>query len=181
MNKRGFTLIELLVVISIISLLSSVVLSSLSSAKMKARDTRRIQDLIQLRNAIEMYRLDNGIYPDAYCSLNINDQRKAYSFIDEWKNNTCQLATNLLKYIPKLPVDPINIDIPTYAPGARFYFYYKSPPIDGAVTTSDTYYLCTSLEIPKSTNPINPLGTDYQGDSSHMFNEKNGGFCFIGK
>jgi prepilin-type N-terminal cleavage/methylation domain-containing protein len=36
-NKKGFTLIELLVVISIISLLSSVVLASLNSARDKAR------------------------------------------------------------------------------------------------------------------------------------------------
>jgi large repetitive protein len=37
MDKKGFTLIELLVVISIISLLSSVVLSSLSTARERAR------------------------------------------------------------------------------------------------------------------------------------------------
>jgi prepilin-type N-terminal cleavage/methylation domain-containing protein len=37
MNKRGFTLIELLVVISIISLLASVVLASLNSAREKSR------------------------------------------------------------------------------------------------------------------------------------------------
>lgn len=38
MKKRGFTLIELLVVISIVSLLSSVAISSLSSARSKASD-----------------------------------------------------------------------------------------------------------------------------------------------
>ncbi len=37
MRRNGFTLIELLVVISIISLLSSVVLSSLNTARDKAR------------------------------------------------------------------------------------------------------------------------------------------------
>jgi len=35
MKKKGFTLIELLVVVAIISLLSSVVLASLSSARAK--------------------------------------------------------------------------------------------------------------------------------------------------
>lgn len=42
MNKKGFTLVELLVVISIISLLSSVVITSIDSARIKARNAQRI-------------------------------------------------------------------------------------------------------------------------------------------
>lgn len=61
-GKKGFTLIELLVVISIISLLSSVVLSSLSSARAKARDARRKTDLVQIRTALEMYYSNCGTY-----------------------------------------------------------------------------------------------------------------------
>ncbi|MEK7621795.1 MAG: prepilin-type N-terminal cleavage/methylation domain-containing protein [Patescibacteria group bacterium] len=61
---RGFTLIELLVVISIISLLSSIIIASLGAARSKARDSKRVQDLIQVRNALELYALDhNGLYP----------------------------------------------------------------------------------------------------------------------
>ena len=62
-KNKGFTLIELLVVISVVSLLSSIVLSSLNSARSKARDTKRKQDLIQLRTALEAYYADNGVYP----------------------------------------------------------------------------------------------------------------------
>ncbi|MDP1624878.1 MAG: prepilin-type N-terminal cleavage/methylation domain-containing protein [bacterium] len=51
----GFTLIELLVVISIISLLSSVVLSSLRSAREKANDTKSKQQLSNLRAAAALY------------------------------------------------------------------------------------------------------------------------------
>lgn len=45
---RGFTLIELLVVISIIGLLSSVVLSSLTSARNRAKDARLMQEARQI-------------------------------------------------------------------------------------------------------------------------------------
>jgi type II secretion system protein G len=62
-KKSGFTLIELLVVISIISLLSSVVLSSLNSARSRARDTQRMANIRSLQTALELYFDANGKYP----------------------------------------------------------------------------------------------------------------------
>lgn len=62
-KQKGFTLIELLVVISIISLLTSVILSALSDAKTKSRDVARIESVIQIRNALQMYFTDKGYYP----------------------------------------------------------------------------------------------------------------------
>lgn len=62
-KNKGFTLIELLVVIAVISLLSSVILSSLNSARSKARDAKRKQDTLQIRTALQMYYNDNGSYP----------------------------------------------------------------------------------------------------------------------
>lgn len=62
-TTRGFTLIELLVVIAIIGLLSSVVLASLSTARAKARDSKRLSDLHQLQLAVELYANDNGSFP----------------------------------------------------------------------------------------------------------------------
>ena len=58
--SKAFTLIELLVVISIISLLSSIVLASLSEARMKARDARRMSTLDQIQIALELYASENG-------------------------------------------------------------------------------------------------------------------------
>lgn len=57
--QRGFTLIELLVVIAIIGLLASVVLVSLNSARAKSRDAKRVSDMRQFANALEMYYNDN--------------------------------------------------------------------------------------------------------------------------
>lgn len=61
--KSGFTLIELLVVVAIISLLSSVVLSSLNSARDKAKYARAKMDINQLRTAMLAYKIDFGELP----------------------------------------------------------------------------------------------------------------------
>lgn len=66
MEKKGFTLIELLMVISIISLLSSIVISNVNNARVRARDTQRLQNIKQLQTALELYYNDNGRYPSGY-------------------------------------------------------------------------------------------------------------------
>ncbi len=53
-NNKGFTLIEMLVVIAIIGLLSSVVVIGLGGSRSKARDARRIADIQQIQNALEL-------------------------------------------------------------------------------------------------------------------------------
>ena len=64
----GFTLIELLVVIAIIGILASIILASLSSARIKARDSQRITELQQFQTALELYYSANGNYPYTNCS-----------------------------------------------------------------------------------------------------------------
>ncbi|MFA6355039.1 MAG: type II secretion system protein [Candidatus Paceibacterota bacterium] len=54
-RNKGFTLIELLVVIAIIGILSSVVLSSLSSARDKGKDTSVKSTLASMRAQAELY------------------------------------------------------------------------------------------------------------------------------
>ena len=66
---RGFTLIELLVVIAIIAILASIILASLNSARIKSRDTRRVADVKELQNALELYNNSNGQYPPNLAAL----------------------------------------------------------------------------------------------------------------
>ncbi len=68
-NRSGFTLIEMLVVVAIIGLLSSVVVVGLGSARQNARDARRISDLRQIQNALEVYYSSNNAYPAALTDL----------------------------------------------------------------------------------------------------------------
>ena len=66
MRKRGFTLLELLVVISIIGLLSSIVMSSVNSARLKAKQAAALEfyrhnTTALFDDAILLYTLDEGI------------------------------------------------------------------------------------------------------------------------
>lgn len=53
-KNKGFTLIELLVVIAIIGLLATIVMVSLNSARVKARNVRRNADILQLVKAFQL-------------------------------------------------------------------------------------------------------------------------------
>jgi prepilin-type N-terminal cleavage/methylation domain-containing protein len=64
-SKKGFTLVEFLVVISIIGILTTGVTVLLSSAKSKSRDSKRLSDMSILNQALEQYKLDEGVYPEA--------------------------------------------------------------------------------------------------------------------
>lgn len=64
-KNSGFTLIELLVVIAIIGLLSTVVMTSLNSTRKKGRDTRRVEDISAIRQALEVYYDKYNKYPAA--------------------------------------------------------------------------------------------------------------------
>lgn len=59
----GFTLIELLVVISIIGVLSTIAMTSLNTAKAKARDAKRMTEITELGKALELYYAQHGSYP----------------------------------------------------------------------------------------------------------------------
>ena len=68
-KRRGFSLIELMVGVSIIAVLATVGMVSYRSANARARDSRREADVQQIRAALEMYRTDNGVYPNDLATL----------------------------------------------------------------------------------------------------------------
>ncbi len=64
-GRQGFSLIELIVVIAITGVLLAVALPNLLSARERARDSKRKDEMQQLKNALRMYYTDFQRYPAA--------------------------------------------------------------------------------------------------------------------
>jgi type II secretion system protein G len=103
--KKGFTLLELLVVIAIIGVLASIVMASLNSARSKARDAKRFQDLKQLQIAVESYYSQNGVYPGSSIgTARTGAESNGCGPVGYW----CILESELAPFMSKLPRDPLG-------------------------------------------------------------------------
>lgn len=64
-ERKGFTLIEILIVVAIIAILASVILVGLGPTQSLGRDARRVSDLHEVQNGLELYYNSCGYYPGA--------------------------------------------------------------------------------------------------------------------
>ncbi|PWI32964.1 type II secretion system protein GspG [Vibrio albus] len=62
-KQSGFTLLEVMVVIVILGILASLVVPNLLGNKEKADQQKAISDISALEQALDMYKLDNSVYP----------------------------------------------------------------------------------------------------------------------
>ncbi len=62
-KQEGFTLIEIMVVILILGLLATLVVQSLRGATDKAKRTKAMADIAELKTALDRYYIDMGSYP----------------------------------------------------------------------------------------------------------------------
>src|SRR3989344_6530795 len=141
-HQRGFTLIELLVVIAIIGILASVVLASLNSARVKARDARRISDIKQLQLALELYYDANQTYPAGSGAAS---------------TTLAALVTN--KYISTIPQDPTNS-------GSYVYTYASADSGTGAACAStpcSRYVVMSVIEAGASAVPAGDIDGTWGG------------------
>jgi type II secretion system protein G len=136
-RKKGFSLIELLVVIAIIGILSSIVLVSLSEARIKSRNSKRLADMAQISKALEFYISDKGYYPTAAENDN-----------GGWETSPCDNNGNgryfmeeleIGGYMSKVPRDPLDKNGVNCSTGYRYYRY--SAGNANCATSSGDYYI----------------------------------------
>ena len=92
--SRGFTLIELLVVVLIIGILASVVLPQYTKAVAKSRYSQLITAGKPLKDAMEVYYMANGNYPQYWGDLDI-----------EFKGCTADTTTCYMLWCDNFAVD----------------------------------------------------------------------------
>ncbi len=69
-SKKGFSLIEIMIVIIILGLLASVVLPNLMGTAGEAKQKLVCIQMKNVSEALKMFKLDNGLYPETEEGLN---------------------------------------------------------------------------------------------------------------
>ncbi len=103
-KQKGFTLIELLVVMAILGILATIGLGAYLTGQVKARDSRRKNDLQAVTSALEAYYNDHQSYPTG-------DMGKIKACFSSGTQVGCEwgaemIDNNTTSYMVQLPDDP---------------------------------------------------------------------------
>ncbi len=110
-KASGFTLIEIMVVIVILGILASLIVPKIMSRPEEAKLVKAKQDIRALESALELYKLDNGMYPTTDQGLMALVKKPTSSPIPpDWK---------AAGYVKDLPMDPWNKPYQYLNPGAH--------------------------------------------------------------
>ena len=133
-NNKGYTIMEILVVVAIMGLISSIAFVSLQNARAEARDVKRVADIKQVQNALELYYSKYGVYPNTECNVLLPSIVACNSNFDagDW------ISELTPEFIKELPNDPLNTTDPPVVyiysrhsddmeyVAQHYYIYYRS-------------------------------------------------------
>src|SRR3990167_7519970 len=97
-KSQGFTLIEIMVVVVILGILASLIVPKIMSSPEKARIVKVKQDILCIQSALDLYKLDNAVYPTTDQGLQALVTKPSIDPIPRnWKSDG---------YLQQIPVDP---------------------------------------------------------------------------
>lgn len=110
-RQSGFTLIEIMVVVVILGIMATLIGPKLLSRVDDAKITKAKQDIAQLKQSLELYKLDNQRYPTTEQGLqSLVTKPTTGPAANGWKTGG---------YIDKLPKDPWNGQYQYLSPGVK--------------------------------------------------------------
>ncbi len=122
-GQGGFTLIEILVVVVILGILASIIVPKIMKRPEEARRTKAKMDIKAIETALNLYRLDNGLYPSTEQGLDALVTKPTTGIIPKnWKEEG---------YLDKDPKDPWGNPFVYLSPGLHKEFDLESYGADG--------------------------------------------------
>ena len=120
---RGFSLIELMVAVVILSILAVVIVPRVIDRPDQARIARARSDIASLSAGLNLYRLDNAVYPTTDQGLRALVQKPLSQPVPtNWASGG---------YIDRIPRDPWGNEYQYLSPGVRGSFDLFSYGADG--------------------------------------------------
>jgi general secretion pathway protein G len=114
MNRRsraqGFTLIEVMVVVVILGILAAILVPKVMDRPEQARITKARQDIRALEAALNLYKLDNYVYPTTDQGLEALVEKPTSPEPPNWKQGG---------YLDRLPLDPWKQPYQFLSPGTH--------------------------------------------------------------
>jgi len=126
-HSAGFTLIEVMVVVVILAILASIVAPRVMHKPAEAQRTKAMQDIRNLETALNLYKLDNFVYPTT-------DQGLDALIV---KPSGSPEPKNWKKYMDRLPKDPWGYPYQYLSPGNKSDVDIFSLGADGQVGGDD--------------------------------------------
>ena len=127
-KQKGFTLLEVMVVIVILGILASLVVPNLLGNKEKADQQKAVSDIVALENALDMYKLDNSVYPTTEQGLEALITKPSSPEPRNYREDG---------YLKRLPQDPWRNDYLMISPGEHGKIDVYSAGPSGQAGTED--------------------------------------------